>query len=434
MKIGVGETVITAPIGTEMRGYRARNSTGVHDELYARSIVLEGKNGISAVLMTLGICDLDEGPRDQIQAMIEEKTGIPADNIIVSCTHTHSGPEIDLTGEYVKFLVEKSAESAVTAWETREPAKIGVESTTVFGLGMNDRRMLHGGIHMDPEVGIIKIENARGKLKGVFFNYGCHPSTLDLHNTLFTEDWPYFSIKGIKDQIGDDVIVGYFQSAQGDSKVGYTAELSAVGADMNNLRSFDFAEKKGSLMTDAVLEKLPSIKTSGDFTIKTASGIFDYPLRGKDYPVRYPEAERLAAAARARLAAMEKKRDTIGKRVLDSYKVDVFLAELTASRAKACDENPDPAPAKLTGQAVLVGDAAFVTFPNEVFTEIGLKVKQSSPFKKTFILGLTCGLSEYIYTEEEYKEGGYAVVGSPFAPACEQVIIKSSLELLNKLD
>jgi hypothetical protein len=171
---------------------------------------------------------------------------------------------------------------------------------------------------MDPEVAVIKIEDAKGKLKGVFFNYGCHPSTLDLHNLLFTEDWPYYSIKGIKEELPEGVIVGYFQSAQGDAKVGYTAELSAVGADMYGLRTFEYAEQKGKLMVPAVLNILPGIETSGDIIVKASSGIFDFPSRGKDYPYTLREALEWKANADKKLAEMEAKSHSIGKRVLDN--------------------------------------------------------------------------------------------------------------------
>ena len=94
--------------------------------------------------------------------------------------------------------------SAVKAWETRVPGRIGIASTKVLELGRNRRRLLYGGLHPDPEVAVIKVEDARGKLLGVAFNYGCHPSGIDWHNTLFTEDWPYYAIQGIKKQVGQE--------------------------------------------------------------------------------------------------------------------------------------------------------------------------------------------------------------------------------------
>ncbi len=434
IKVGVGETVITPQMNdVPMRGYAARNSTGVHDDLYARTLVIEGADGTSTALMTLALCNLSVPFMERIRDGINEKTGIPADNIIMSFTHTHSGPAVEQASkEYQDFLVERATASAVDAWNSRIPGRIGVGATQALGLGMNDRRMLHGGLHADPEVGVIKVEDANGKLMGVAFNYGCHPSTLDLHNLEFTEDWPYYSITGLKERLGEDVWVAYYQSAQGDAKVGYTAELSAVGADMYGLRSFQYAEYKGGLMVDPVVAALDTIATSGDPEITVAKQTLDLPRR-ESYPVTLQEALRNQKAAQDKLAEMEKK-PGIGKRVLDMYRVDVFLADQMVGGARRF-ENSDPSePIRdILQQAVRIGDAVFVTFPNEVFTEIGKAVKDRSPYDKTFVIGLASGHGGYIPTAAEYSESGYAVNGSPFSPRCEQIVIDSSLELIGRV-
>ena len=85
-------------------------------------------------------------------------------------------------------------------------------------------------------------------------------------------------------------------------------------------------------------------------------------------------------------------------------------------------------------QAVRIGDTVFVTFPNEVFSEIGLRVKQQSPFEKTFVIGLAAGHGGYIPTAAEYIEGGYAADMTGFSPKCEQVLIDTSRELISRLE
>ena len=85
---------------------------------------------------------------------------------------------------------------------------------------------------------------------------------------------------------------------------------------------------------------------------------------------------------------------------------------------------------KTIQQAVRIGDTVIVTFPGEVFTEIGLKVKQRSPLENTFIFGLAGAFDNYLPTAEEFKEEGYAALISPYSPNAEQVLIDSSLELI----
>ena len=98
------------------------------------------------------------------------------------------------------------------------------------------------------------------------------------------------------------------------------------------------------------------------------------------------------------------------------------------------EDHPNPEPLKnVRHQAIRIGDAVFVTVPCEVFTEIGLEIKQQSPFEKTFVLGLAAGHSGYIPTAEEYLEGGYAVVNTHYSPKCEHVTINACLEQINKV-
>ncbi|MFA6944395.1 MAG: neutral/alkaline non-lysosomal ceramidase N-terminal domain-containing protein [Pedobacter sp.] len=465
IKVGVAEAIITPPdpVGVRMAGYdRGTNtSTGVHDDLYARCLVVEGADGTSSAMITVAVVNMSEPVMDQIRTGVNQETGIPFKNVIVSSTHTHSGPVMGNPDDaYIKFFISRAVQSAVNAWKGRVFGKIGVGSAEVFGMAMNDRRMEHGGVHSDPEAAVIKVENARGKLLGVFFNYGCHPSALDLHNLKFTEDWPYFSIKGIKEKLPKGVIVGYFQSAQGDAKVGYQAELSAVGAFMQGIRSFEFAEKKGLVLSEAVLKVLPGIKTSEELVVKVSYDKFQIPVRTSFpytheealrwqeqakktldekeklvlyYPTDLEGAERLKQAARE-LVAKGDIGKTIGPRTLDKYKVDYWLATQAVNQSKRIEAMPpDPAPYLMPMQAIRIGTTVFVTFPAEVFTEIGLAVKQKSPYANTFILGVAGGFNGYIATAAEYIEGGYAVNGSPYAPQAEQALIDASMELINRV-
>jgi hypothetical protein len=448
LKVGVGETVITPSEPTRMRGFaRSQVSTGVHDDLHARSLVVEDGAGDTAVLMTVALCGMSEDYLEQIREGVKAKTSIPAGSIVVSCTHTHSGPnvgsshntinkeEVDASMaslEYRKFLVEQCVASAVQAWETRVPGKIGISSTKVLELGRNRRRLLYGGLHPDPEVAVIKVEDARGKLLGVAFNYGCHPSTMDWHNTLFTEDWPYYAIQGIKKRFGADVWAAFFQSAEGDIGVGYSAELSAVGVDMP-VRTYWYAEHKGNQMAAAVVEALPGIVTAGDADVSVALDRFDYPLR-TDYPVTVEQAEREAAETKKRLSKLEDNPELRATRRADAVRVEGFQAEQRLRTAKRYFSGGErPAMRSLEQLAVRIGDAVFVTFPGELFSEIGLAIKERSPLEKTYVIGLTCGPGGYLPSAREFLEGDYEVDGSTYSPLTEKVCIESSLSLIHRL-
>jgi hypothetical protein len=437
IKVGLGETVITPPVNMLMAGFaRSQVSTGVHDALHARTLIVEDATGNVAVLMTVSLVGVNRELAGRIREGIKEKTGIPGDKIVITATHTHAGPSVgrgrDDGSEYPDLLVTKCVESAVIAWKNRVPGRIGIGSAEVFELGRNRRRLLYGGIHPDPEVAVIKIENARGKLLGVAFNYGCHPSGLDWSNTLFSEDWPFFAINKIKESLGENVWVAFYQGAQGNINVGYTAELSAVGVEMP-VRSYWYIEKKGNQMADAVLKALPSVKTGNDHVVKTARGNFDYPLRDS-YPVTVKEAEKDAAVAAEELTKLENRPELTGTRTLDNAKVEVFSANQRLNAAKRFYNNPDrPKIRSLEQQAVRIGDAVFVTFPGELFAEIGLRIKKESPFKKTYILGLAAGEGGYLPASKEFTDGDYEVDGSDYGPQTENACVGFSLELIGRI-
>jgi len=434
MKIGVGETIITPQENLLLRGFaRSQVATGTHDDLYARSLYVEDVDGTAVVLMTLSLVYIDRELLLQIREKVSSDTGILKDHTVITCTHTHAGPWVQKAGEtYRNYLLEQAVESAVTAWKNRVPGKLGIGSAEVMELGRNRRRLLYGGIHPDPQVGIIKAEDTQGKLMGVFFIYGCHPSALDWQNRLYSEDWPYYAIQGIKGSVGKDVCVGYYQSCQGDINVGYSSELSAVGVDMP-VRSYWYIEVKGKQMTNVVLDALPDIKMTADLKVGTVTGFSDYPLR-ESFPVSLEEAEKEAEAANAQLAEMEKNDELKDTRKSDHIRFEHFSANQRLNTAKRFygTENR-PSTMSVEQQAVCIGDAAFVTVPGEVFSEIGLQIKQQSPFGKTFVLGIAGGYEGYMPTEKEFIEGDYEVDGCRYSPKVERVCVGASVDLIKRL-
>ena len=434
IKVGLGETVITPNENLLLRGFaRSQVATGVHDDLYARSLLIEDKNGTVVVIMTLSLVYLEREMMERIRNGIETETGIPGTNILISCTHTHAGPYVEKAPDsYRDFLVERSVKSAVEAWENREPGRIGIESTTVLELGRNRRRLLYGGLHPDPQVGIIRIEDGDGALKGVLFNYGCHPSTLDWQNRLYSEDWPFYAIRGVKKMLGENVWAAYLQSAQGDINTGYSSELSAVGVDMP-IRNYRYIEVKGNQMADAVLNTLPDIETTGDPDVESKSDFFDFPLR-ENFPVTLGEAERKAEETDRRLAEMEADPALQGTRRLDAVRFDHFQAHQRYEFAQTFYEiEKRPTNISMEMHAVRIGDAVFFSLPGEVFSEISLEVKKRSPFEKTFGAGVANGYYGYMPTAAEFIEGDYEVDGCKYSPKAAQVCVESALDIIGRL-
>ena len=74
-------------------------------------------------------------------------------------------------------------------------------------------------------------------------------------------------------------------------------------------------------------------------------------------------------------------------------------------------------PHEVEVQVIALGkDVAWVSLPGEVFTELGLAIKQDSPFATTIIAELANGLLGYIPSRRAYAQGNYEVVERPLRP------------------
>jgi len=91
--------------------------------------------------------------------------------------------------------------------------------------------------------------------------------------------------------------------------------------------------------------------------------------------------------------------------------------------------------------AIRIGDGVVVSGPGEVFSEIGMAVKERGPGRPTMYAGFTNGLVAYFATEAEYRYGGYEADysrrghGNPahVAPACEQILVETAVRAAEDL-
>lgn len=88
MKAGVASTIITPPLGGWLLGPVAR-STGVHDDLYAKALVLDDGSQAVAILC-LDLVGLSHAFNDELTGLIREQTQI--ETVLINCSHTHSSP------------------------------------------------------------------------------------------------------------------------------------------------------------------------------------------------------------------------------------------------------------------------------------------------------------------------------------------------------
>ncbi len=92
LRVGAAEIVITPAMGTPLAGYySARSADNVHDDIHAKALVFE-QDGSKAAMV---VCDLLTMPRsvvDEARGLIKTQTGISAERVMISATHTHTAP------------------------------------------------------------------------------------------------------------------------------------------------------------------------------------------------------------------------------------------------------------------------------------------------------------------------------------------------------
>ncbi|HUV08234.1 MAG TPA: neutral/alkaline non-lysosomal ceramidase N-terminal domain-containing protein, partial [Spirochaetia bacterium] len=383
----------------------------------------------------------------KIRDLASDRTGIPADHIMISATHTHSGPELRGEGEktaspsYIRNLIDSIAGGITSAWKFRRPARIGFNDGAIQGIGVNRRNPKGGAI--DAQVGVLRVDYEDTGLGCVFFNYTCHPVVLGPDNLLISADYPGYAMRLIERIKGEEVAAMFSNGASGDINTGHSADLSALGYPIPG-RTFERAEKLGTMLAGEVLKVLETVETVPDLTVRAASKIV--PLSLKPLPP-LSQLRVMAEEKQKLLESLSREKRTPEEKLLKA-KVEAFYAELLISRAQEREEIPrgeksqgeQPQGGQPKGrqldvelQAFLIGKTALVAFPGEMFVEIGLSIKGNSPFKKTLIMGLTNGSVGYLPAIKAFEEGGYETTSARFVKESAKIIEHSAVDLLKSL-
>jgi neutral ceramidase len=433
LRAGFSKVCISPPIGAPLAGFAARNgvSQGIHDDLFARALVLA--NGESVVaLVSVDLLALSSDFIKRVRDGIQSSTGIDPKSVMIASTHTHAGPvtittffnpEESVDSTYMDSLAEAVEQSVTNAWLTRFPARVGVGAARVDGVGVNRRSPDQRPI--DEQVGIIKVDDLNGHPRAVLINYSCHPTVLGPDNLLVTGDFPNFAIDQIEKHIGPDGFAMFVNGTQGNISMGHSSELSAIGV-ITPGRTFERAAELGHLLADATLVALPDINTSDAPTVSALTIPVNLPL--KNYPPLEEAIKSLRDADEllARLTA----EGAPPERIMPA-KTQRLYASITNFYAHEVLGLPDGhLPIELQG--FRLGNAAFVAIPGEVFVEIGLTLKRQSPYM-TFVFGIANGYIGYVPTRQAYADGGYEVVSSKCQPEAADILIEKVGNLTEQL-
>ena len=83
--------------------------------------------------------------------------------------------------------------------------------------------------------------------------------------------------------------------------------------------------------------------------------------------------------------------------------------------------------------AIRLGPVALVGVPVELFCEIGMSIRDRSPFATTLVSGYWNGYRNYLPTDAERARGGYEIDISPFRPGAEALVTAAAGRVLEAL-
>ena len=430
MLAGAAKIDITPSRSVWMEGMiRSHPSDGVHDPLFARALVLANSEDRAEAfaIVSLNVCMLSTEQATRGRAMVEGHTDIPASQIMLAASHTHSGPALvgHLTPsepEYVEELLEKLPIVVDEAAANIRPAAIAA------GSGREDtishyRRLLadDGSVVMnwelfpserivgplgeiDPEVGVLKAVplDSPESVLGVVFNHAGHPNVLSGDNYLLSGDYTGLAERLLEEDFGGTAL--FVNGAQGTM-------------DIDGLRDRDWEgmQRTGQALAAAVAQTARDITPSNATAIRGATAQYYLPAR-KITDEQHAWAEQILEQTGGQIQAVA---DGVG----DDYK-----AKLYRDLHRVQDED-----IQIEQLCFAIDGTALLSFPGEMFTEIGMNIKSQSPFERTYIVGITNGYIGYLPTRKAIGEGGMAVDVRCLDAEAEDIVMANSLALLEKL-
>ncbi|MCA8995507.1 MAG: neutral/alkaline non-lysosomal ceramidase N-terminal domain-containing protein [Planctomycetaceae bacterium] len=424
-RVGSDFAVITPEKSMWMAGYAARTkpSEGVASNLYAKAVVLEDRQGNRAAIVTLDLISVQRQLRDRVAKQIEERYQIPADAVMLNCSHTHCGPVVrspetvitDVDPEKVRQAVEygQKLERVIVeliggAIEKAVPSGISFHRARA-AFAMNRRLPTESGFRNSPnpdgpvdhDVPVLKITNSEGQLTTILFGYACHNTTLSFYE--FCGDY-----------------AGFAQTELERAHPGAVAMfVMGCGGDQNPYprRTLDLAMTHGKTLATAVEAALetPAISINGplDAEMRHVEVTYADP----------PKREELES----RLQSGNKYEQQHAQRLLHQLDTEGHLRSSYSTLVQTFSFGKN--------------GLALIALPGETVVDYSLRLKQEFSHRPVWVAGYSNDVFAYVPSERVLAEGGYEGGGAliyftavlhpgPFAPGIEKAIVDSVHESL----
>lgn len=415
MYLGCNEIDITPNIPIQLAGYmlRKKPATGVASRLFARSFVFR-QNDLTLGLITADLLMLSQKQSQWVRREAGRLTGIDPDNIIVACTHTHAGPTTDtVLGNppdpvYVQWVLKALAGSLYQAANDLEKVEAGYLVSEVEGISAN-RRDPDGEV--DRRLIVLGFQTEAEDLKGLLFNFACHPTVMGPDNLLVSPEYPGHAVEFLKNAF-PGTTVGFLNGAAGDVSTRF------VRREQTHKESRRLGRILGASVA-GLAEKL----TFGPVELDAKE--VSFPILAKEL-VDDSEAEQEIAKWEERLAELKSKGASAGElRVAQTGLEGALVQREAKNRAKL--------PKESALCAWRFGDLGLVSIPGELFTSLGKLIRANAPFPNVIISCYSNGVLGYIPSQEAYEQGGYEALSSPLAPGFGEKLAAAAVDALKEL-
>jgi neutral ceramidase len=392
--VGVARVNITPSVPVLMSGYASRTEPfkGVNDEIFAAATVFD--DGTSrAALITAEVIGFCHGAWDELTQRIESETGIPREFIMIAPSHNHGGPstrvyenstDSDLLA-YNRELHDKLVAVTAEAASNLQPALIGA-GKGICKMNMNRRApTANGGIRLgrnpygpcDQEVGVVRFDKPDGTPFSIFVNWPAHATVMGWQNYMITGDWPGAARRHIESGFAAPVIATVTAGASGDIDPIYRVSPDFSAGE---------AEEIGMDLGREAIIVAGQITTSPARTISAHQRVITLP------------GKKTGGSGQS------------GTGFEPGPDVDVRLSLLR------------------------IGNIMFAGVSGELFTEIGMQIKELSPYRYTFVLTHCNGASGYLITDRAYTEGGYEVTATRVMPGAEELIVANMVDMISEIN
>ena len=433
LQVGYGRESILPKDSIGVPGYaneETRRSSGYSDILYTTCLAFS--DGTDTVLVySADILYMAGWCAEKIRTQVSQETGVPKDKIMISATHTHSGPAYYEQPYFDDLFIPacvKAAEKAIAdmAPTTMYGAKTETDNLNFVrhyidkngeyvGNGISADQAASHARESDPEMIVIKLDREGDKKDISMVNWQNHPCFAYEKDTLLSADFIAGTRTEMEAKTGTHFI--YFTGAAGD--LGTGSKVSTEKAPYSNAMEY------GVLIAEKAIEAwngtMKEIEGSG---IKINQAQFEYATNRFGIE-RVEDAQKVVDYA-----------EKIGS--YESKISNDYAKEMGFASARQCltithnAKKPEKAPMELN--VLYVGGMAFAFAPYEMFAENGVFIKKNSPFEFTFINELSNDYFHYFPVKAAYEAVDiYEAVTADFASGVAEATADQFVSMLQQL-